>query len=234
MRSPAPRRSIRRHGAFHYAVAVWFALLFGLAILVMPRSTLADSFAAIGLDAGGFDTAPRVALALSAAVLGFLLGLGVGHLLRLRPHQVFGEDPAIETPLAEPAEDRARTFGPPRLFNPREDIDEDAIGFGPPPPTPRAECEGQATGRVDAHADGEAIALGDRSLPDLTTRLAAALAAYRSGGAIDANEDPVIAFLRREVEGAASRGGEVPATGRDTQAALRQALDRLSDATRED
>lgn len=74
-------------------------------------------------------------------------------------------------------------------------------------------------------------ALGDLSLAELTARLGRAIesrrAAEAQGDADTMGEaDPVIAFLRREADRAGSERDE--SSGEDPQAALRGALDRLS------
>jgi len=85
--------------------------------------------------------------------------------------------------------------------------------------------------RVTGPSPHEPTAFGDLSLAELTARLGRAIEARRTAeveGAADkaAEADPVIAFLRREADRAGSeRDGT---SGEDPQAALRGALDRLS------
>ncbi|QKG70761.1 hypothetical protein [Erythrobacter mangrovi] len=77
----------------------------------------------------------------------------------------------------------------------------------------------------------EAEAFGDLSLAELTARLGRAIEARRAAevvGAADDDVDPVIAFLRREADRASPVREGTPASGEDSQAVLRGALDRLS------
>lgn len=111
---------------FKPAVGVWFAVLAGLGLYLMPASVHAAIKGATGL--GG----PLV-VALVAALAGFLIGYAIAALIArsgrrraiapgLEPHDVGAWNDTVET-----AELRRR-----RVFSAREDIGEDGIGTRTP------------------------------------------------------------------------------------------------------
>ncbi|MCS5525150.1 MAG: hypothetical protein NZ782_01515, partial [Candidatus Poseidoniia archaeon] len=92
---------------------------------------------------------------------------------------------------------------------------------------------GDAEGSATTGTGDERVPVADMPLDALTRRLADALAAQKQArkASVDADADPVIAFLRREAERevtVASASVETPSTEGDSQRELRSALDRLS------
>lgn len=153
-------------------------------------------------------------------------------------------------PEAEPLLDDE----PRRPFNPREYFGEDDLPSDEPelpgelteveveyadyePVSAAAEPEeAVAESLIDAAPEASPVLaadepLGDLPLSALTERLQRALDASRAAAAApattdDGELDPVIAFLRREAD--RTTPGTAPEGGGDAQAALRSALDRLS------
>ena len=92
---------------------------------------------------------------------------------------------------------------------------------------------GDTEGSATTGTGDERVPVADMPLDALTRRLADALAAQKQPrkAPVDADADPVIAFLRREAERevtVASASDEPPSTEGDSQRELRSALDRLS------
>lgn len=190
-----------------------------------------------------------------AALVGLLLGAFVGGRVAASSNDTLPFTPAVETVddsnWSDDAIFGARETPEPgrrRLFSTREDIDELGIGEPASPDNPRpakspdlseaganaADQSAPAAPLPRSSADEQATAVpgpsqGDLTLEQLTNRLKQVIGerAERPGAA-EGQDDPVIAFLRRE----AARAPAVdPATeeseGRDSQAMLRGALDRL-------
>ncbi|MFW2349113.1 hypothetical protein [Qipengyuania sp.] len=135
----------------------------------------------------------------------------------------FGDSPEAEgaaDPLA--AAEREAAIAPPPGPDAGRDAEAQRVDTEPAPASDATEQDVETVPLPPA-------ALGDLSLEALTERLAQALESARpdSPGGGRGEEDPVIAFLRREAE------RDMPATGpgprsSDPQAELRSALDKLS------
>ncbi len=145
-------KAISSHPGFKYAVGLWFAAFLGFSVFVQPGTNHDILSKSLGLAAilpaaePPVGLAGRAALAAIAALLGLLLGLVIAQRIALA-HALEDEneadweqapddqsersvwlDDAAHPSLAE--QPRAH-----RVFNPREDIDEDGIA-GPPPADP--------------------------------------------------------------------------------------------------
>lgn len=135
----------------------------------------------------------------------------------------FGDSPEAEgaaDPLA--AVEREAAIAPSPAPDAGRDAEAERVDTEPAPASDTTEQDVETVPLPPA-------ALGDLSLDALTERLAQALESARpdSPGGGRGEEDPVIAFLRREAE------RDMPATGpgprsTDPQAELRSALDKLS------
>lgn len=150
MTSTSGKVPISSHPGFKYAVGLWFAALLGLGLFVMPGAIHDLLVARTGLAALAPFAEPPVGLAARAllagiaALLGLLFGLVIAQRVALA-NALDDEDEiyfADETaPVADPV-DRPVWLGDAlvdqpahRVFNPREEIDEEGIA-GPPPAYP--------------------------------------------------------------------------------------------------
>lgn len=127
---------ISRHPAFKWGVGVWFALLMGLGLFVMPAAihqSLAERLAIDGLLTG---TAVRMALSLAAALLGFLIGIVLAMRVTAISDAVSEDDDDGYADIDKVwlPEDEEEDVPPPaarnsprRPFNPREDMEEEGI-----------------------------------------------------------------------------------------------------------
>ena len=253
----AQRRPTTSHPAFAPLLALWFAALFGLAVAVLPAPLLERTLAAAGLgELLPLTTSGRLIASGGAALVGAVLGLALGSLLRHRglrdPRPTYSElEFAFEHPVAEEPIRR-------RPLHVREELAEGVAEETGAEPEAEAEEAGEESARSVAAAPEPtpepAIAATDegfmiltpqpihppRPAPDLEGLLEqfdTALAAFRSGdeerpprGARAA--DPVHAFVARQTGTPApsALGGRMP----DHQAELRAALDKLARAHRKD
>lgn len=182
MTSAARTSPISSHPAFKWAVGLWFAVLLGLGLFVMPESVHAALTERLGLagllPAGAAGRAILAAAAgLSGLVLGLLVAGRIAALNRAEGEEVWidderelwlGDDSEVsEEGDAEPAPDPRPS--PRRPFNPLEDIGETGIG-----------THSDAADRPDADggpANGPAFAEMRREEPAAATAAAAGPAA---------------------------------------------------------
>ncbi len=130
---------ISSHPAFKWGVGLWFALLLGLGLFVMPAALHQGLAQRLGIDAVVTDAvALRAILSGAAALLGLLIGLVLAMRVAAINEAVSGDDDDLEVEadiddvwLHEEEEalvpPTATTEGPRRPFNPREDMDEEGI-----------------------------------------------------------------------------------------------------------
>ncbi len=169
MTSDTRTTPISGHPAFKWGVALWFALLLGLGLFVMPASVHASLADRLGLDGLLPAGAPsRAFLAGAAALLGVLAGLLIAS--RIAVPGDADADPDADADAEgwdesameglEPAEGSNGDVGqdhasepnhaPRRPFNPREDIGEEGID-------PSREPEGDRSEPAGAEADASAL-----------------------------------------------------------------------------
>jgi hypothetical protein len=132
---------ISSHPAFKWGVGLWFALLLGLGLFVMPAALHQGLAQRLGIDAVVTDAvALRAILSGAAALLGLLIGLVLAMRVAAINEAVSGDDDDLEVEadiddvwlheeeeaLAPPAAS-ASAETPRRPFNPREDMDEEGI-----------------------------------------------------------------------------------------------------------
>ncbi|MBX7481798.1 hypothetical protein [Qipengyuania qiaonensis] len=291
---------ISNHPAFKWGVGVWFALLLGVGLFVMPATVHQSLVERLGVDGILPDTAIRRALLSGvAALLGLLIGLVVAARVAAINEAVSDDEPETGGELW--LDDRengqpsgAAEDGPRRPFNPREDLEEEGIAAigkhavadkpleepmrqqadrvetedaafeeieseeavatpegdrdGAGPETTSGSTQMREMLRIEPFEEAEMLpaspdqaviskdatesrpdvptsALGDMSLDALTERLESALQAFKAQPAISDDNDPVIAFLRRETDHDAQRHN--PGAD-DPQTELRKALDKLN------
>lgn len=141
------RRPISSHPAFAPLLALWFAALLGLGVVVLPPAILERVIGMVGLaEAIAPTPAGRLAASGAAAVAGALVGLGLAALLARRgrhgPHpysadaETLPEEPVAEAPIRRP-------------LHVREELDE---GLG------QAEVQQPQSGMIDAPDGAEAEA----------------------------------------------------------------------------
>lgn len=259
----AQRRPLTSHPVFVPLVALWFAALLGLIVVVLPQPALDRAFTAAGAgallppsDAGRAIAAAGAALA--GALLGFALAWPLARRGRRDPRPIYAEP---ELPIEDPVSDAPIRRRP---LSVREELAEEMPGEWPaaapaemsassaesdaaiiepvaesaPPKPPVAEAE-----------EGFMILTPQpvhpqRQAPDLDALLSqfdSALAAFRSDDEDrpvqrPGGTDPVHAFVARQT-GAPARGlAPSPLGGAmpDHQAELRAALDKLARAHRKD
>lgn len=138
---------ISSHPAFAPAVGLWFAALLGFGLLVMSADLHAMIAARTGLETLlPEDVDARMANSAIAALAGFLLGLAIARRAARANDEIDPDDWEIFPPedsvwLGEkaspepPVEDSAPFAH--RLFNPREELDEEGIGVRPAPEEPQ-------------------------------------------------------------------------------------------------
>lgn len=242
----AQRRPITTHPAFAPLVALWFAALLGLGVVVLPTPLVERVLGASGLGAlAPLTPAARAIASGAAALVGALAGLTLARLLARRG----GRDPRpIYVDPAAPPEAFVPEAPVRRPLRVREELGEGAgeqseaaemPNFTASPP------EATARPRLGEADEGFMILTPQpvhppRPAADMEALLAQfdnALAAFRSGDEPDparapAGHDPVHAFVARQTGTPAPSplGGLMP----DHQAELRAALDKLARAHRKD
>lgn len=253
----AQRRPITSHPAFVPLLALWFAMLLGLIVAVLPAPLVERALGA--LRAGALvplTDSGRVAAAGGAALAGALLGLALAWPLARRgrrggrdPRPIYAEpEPGVEDPLGDEPIRR-------RPLSVREELAED-LPQAWPEDAPVTAADDEAVPALPAEPAPPAHRLAEadegfmiltpqpvhpsRRPPDLAGLLAqfdTALAAFRAGdedrpARQPGAQDPVHAFVARQTGTPVPSplGGRMP----DHQAELRAALDKLARAHRQD
>ena len=124
---------VSKHPAFKWGVGLWFALLMGLGLFVMPESihqALAERLSLDGVLSAGSS---RIVLSVIAALLGLLIGVVLAMRVAAINDAVHDDDeeddvdPAWLREEEEPLPVAATEDAPRRPFNPREDMHEEGI-----------------------------------------------------------------------------------------------------------
>ena len=124
---------VSKHPAFKWGVGLWFALLMGLGLFVMPESihqALAERLSLDGVLSAGSS---RIVLSVMAALLGLLIGVVLAMRVAAINDAVLDDDeendvdPAWLRKEEEPLPVAATEDAPRRPFNPREDMHEEGI-----------------------------------------------------------------------------------------------------------
>ena len=124
---------VSKHPAFKWGVGLWFALLMGLGLFVMPESihqALAERLSLDGVLSAGSS---RIVLSVMAALLGLLIGVVLAMRVAAINDAVHDDDeeddvdPAWLREEEEPLPVAATEDAPRRPFNPREDLHEEGI-----------------------------------------------------------------------------------------------------------
>lgn len=124
---------VSKHPAFKWGVGLWFALLMGLGLFVMPESihqALAERLSLDGVLSAGSS---RIVLSVMAALLGLLIGVVLAMRVAAINDAVLDDDeendvdPAWLREEEEPLPVAATEDAPRRPFNPREDMHEEGI-----------------------------------------------------------------------------------------------------------
>ena len=124
---------VSKHPAFKWGVGLWFALLMGLGLFVMPESihqALAERLSLDGVLSAGSS---RIVLSVMAALLGLLIGVVLALRVAAINDAVHDDDeeddvdPAWLREEEEPLPVAATEDAPRRPFNPREDMHEEGI-----------------------------------------------------------------------------------------------------------
>ena len=124
---------VSKHPAFKWGVGLWFALLMGLGLFVMPESihqALAERLSLDGVLSAGSS---RIVLSVMAALLGLLIGVVLAMRVAAINDAVHDDDeeddvdPAWLREEEEPLPVAATEDAPRRPFNPREDMHEEGI-----------------------------------------------------------------------------------------------------------
>ncbi|HCS17303.1 MAG TPA: hypothetical protein DIW45_05520 [Erythrobacter sp.] len=152
------------------------------------------------------------------------------------PHDwtLAGRDPlAHDEALAGLDEDIAAERTDEKSFPAEESVETSSFESFEEAKDTAPEHDGDNEGSATTGTGDERVPVADMPLDALTRRLADALAAQKQArkASVDADADPVIAFLRREAERevtVASASDKSPSTEGDSQRELRSALDRLS------
>ena len=124
---------VSKHPAFKWGVGLWFALLMGLGLFVMPESIHQALAERLFLDGVLSAASSRIVLSVMAALLGLLIGVVLA--MRVAAindavHDYDEEDdvdPAWLREEEEPLPVAATENAPRRPFNPREDMHEEGI-----------------------------------------------------------------------------------------------------------
>lgn len=124
---------VSKHPAFKWGVGLWFALLMGLGLFVMPESihqALAERLSLDGVLSAGSS---RIVLSVMAALLGLLIGVVLAMRVAAINDAVHDDDeeddvdPAWLREEEKPLPVAATEDAPRRPFNPREDMHEEGI-----------------------------------------------------------------------------------------------------------
>lgn len=229
------RRPITSHPSFPPLIALWFAALLGLTVVVLPEAALARGLGAMGL--GGLlplTLAIRIAFAITAAAVGALAGYALAKRIARHmggdPRPIYAEaEPEFDAPVEEPRrrrplhvrEELEGGFGdesqvvpaPPRILETQPRVHEPFMILTPQPihpPRPEPDLEAlldQFDTAFAAFQEGEGVRVAAAGPP---------------------GTDPVQTFVARQTGApsppASPMGGLVP----DHQAELRAALDKLA------
>ena len=124
---------VSKHPAFKWGVGLWFALLMGLGLFVMPESihqALAERLFLDGVLSAGSS---RIVLSVIAALLGLLIGVVLAMRVAAINDAVHDDDEEDDVDPAWLREEEellpvaATEDAPRRPFNPREDMHEEGI-----------------------------------------------------------------------------------------------------------
>jgi len=124
---------VSKHPAFKWGVGLWFALLMGLGLFVMPESihqALAERLSLDGVLSAGSS---RIVLSVMAALLGLLIGVVLAMRVAAINDAVHDDDEEDDVDPAWLREEEellpvaATEDAPRRPFNPREDMHEEGI-----------------------------------------------------------------------------------------------------------
>ena len=124
---------VSKHPAFKWGVGLWFALLMGLGLFVMPESIHQALAERLSLDGVLSAASSRIVLSVIAALLGLLIGVVLAMRVAAINDAVHDDDeeddvdPAWLREEEEPLPVAATEDAPRRPFNPREDMHEEGI-----------------------------------------------------------------------------------------------------------
>ena len=124
---------VSKHPAFKWSVGLWFALLMGLGLFVMPESIHQALAERLFLDGMLSAASSRIVLSVMAALLGLLIGVVLAMRVAAINDAVHDDDeeddvdPAWLREEEEPLPVAATEDAPRRPFNPREDMQEEGI-----------------------------------------------------------------------------------------------------------
>ena len=124
---------VSKHPAFKWGVGLWFALLMGLGLFVMPESIHQALAERLFLDGVLSAASSRIVLSVIAALLGLLIGVVLAMRVAAINDAVHDDDeeddvdPAWLREEEEPLPVAATEDAPRRPFNPREDMHEEGI-----------------------------------------------------------------------------------------------------------
>lgn len=123
---------VSKHPAFKWGVGLWFALLMGLGLFVMPESIHQALAERLSLDGVLSAASNRIVLSVMAALLGLLIGVVLAMRVAAINDAVHDDeeddiDPAWLREEEEPLPVAATEDAPRRPFNPREDMHEEGI-----------------------------------------------------------------------------------------------------------
>jgi len=211
--TPAPN-SPRRSMAFRLAVIAWFAALLGGGLYVMPSGIHQRIAEAVGMG-DLIHSRQRLIITLVAALVGALVGFFIAGRRGPAGNLIYDDDSDFDAGAVVP-EDEVEVPQRRRVFNPREDIAEDAI---------EAPHHHADTGEDVAEAEWEEVPAAPSHEPDHAAR-----PDYRE----PLGDLPLSALTERLARAlSAAPLPQAPATGRESpQASLREALDKLERASR--
>ena len=124
---------VSKHPAFKWGVGLWFALLMGLGLFVMPESIHQALAERLFLDGVLSAASSRIVMSVIAALLGLLIGVVLAMRVAAINDAVHDDDeeddvdPAWLREEEEPLPVAATEDAPRRPFNPREDMHEEGI-----------------------------------------------------------------------------------------------------------
>ena len=167
---------VSKHPAFKWGVGLWFALLMGLGLFVMPESIHQALAERLFLDGVLSAASSRIVLSVIAALLGLLIGVVLAMRVAAINDAVHDDDeeddvdPAWLREEEEPLPVAATEDAPRRPFNPREDMHEEGIATfqadeaevaAPDEPTDYSSEVGASPSEVVEPIDDEARGSGD-------------------------------------------------------------------------
>jgi len=124
---------VSKHPAFKWGVGLWFALLMGLGLFVMPESIHQALAERLSLDGVLSAASSRIVLSVMAALLGLLIGVVLAMRVAAINDAVLDGDEENDVDPAWLREEEellpvaATEDAPRRPFNPREDMHEEGI-----------------------------------------------------------------------------------------------------------